>query len=67
MSQRVHDLYRNVVSKRQNMQFTRSFDVRELSATTKKVDNWPTNTAVVYNMHVLCWFLLQNRLARRGI
>jgi zinc D-Ala-D-Ala carboxypeptidase len=59
MNQRVHSLYRNVVSKRQNLQFTRSFDVQELSATKEKVDNWPTNTVVVYNMHVLCWFLLQ--------
>jgi zinc D-Ala-D-Ala carboxypeptidase len=59
MNQQVDGFYRNVVSKRENMQFTRSFDVKQLVATKKKVDNWPTNTTVVYNMHVLCWFLLQ--------
>jgi hypothetical protein len=30
MNQQVHNLYRNVVSKRQNMQFTRSVDVRRV-------------------------------------
>jgi hypothetical protein len=39
MNQQVHNLYQNVVSKRVNMQFTRSFDVRELKATKQKVDN----------------------------
>lgn len=59
MNKLVDGFYRNVVSKRENMQFTRSFDVKQLVATRKKVDNWPPNTVVVYNLHVLCWFLLQ--------
>ncbi len=59
MSQRIDAFYEDVVRKRVNMKLTRSFDVKELVRTQKAVDNWPTHTLAVYNMHVLCWFLLQ--------
>ncbi len=52
-------MYERAVKDKINFQFTTNFSLLEMVRTSKKVDNWPKDTDVIWYLHHLCWYVLQ--------
>lgn len=51
--------YVHAVKDKIDFNLTTNFSLSELVRTSKKVDNWPKNTEVIWHLHNLCWYVLQ--------